>query len=274
MTKKNEKRKWKSKSSKKSKDIPFRSKSKPVSLKTKLKEIYTTVNLETTCQGSCACCRVAMPGLQYSEFLQMLNEIWNKESIDYKIGIICTSIEYFFKNDFKIWGMESLVKPCMFIEDGKCKNYDSRPLNCRLYGLWPEDEYNSRVDKFEKAYEGLLTREELPLNTQCPNVKRVDDSIELTTEVIESLYAKLDRLDLRMQRFTESQIKNKENYRTFHDWFLFIFFGEEWLSAMTDFLLRADKEGMEDQLKQIKLVVIDKFSKNMPAIILDKDTMV
>jgi Fe-S-cluster containining protein len=272
MSKKKEKRKWKSKENK---VVPFKSKTKPVSLKARLDKVYTQVNLETTCQGSCACCKVAMPQLNYCEFIQLLNKIWNKETLTYKIDTICTAIEYFFKHDFEKWGMESLVKPCMFVEeDGTCRNYSDRPLSCRLYGLWPEDEYNRRVDKFEKAYEGLLTREELPLNTQCPNVKRVDDSEELTIEIINSLYAILDRLDLRMQRFTESQVKNKENYRAFHDWFLYIFFGEEWLSTMTVFITGADKSAMEDQLEQIKIVIRQKFAKGMPDIISDKDTMI
>ena len=153
----------------------------------------------------------------------------------------------------------------LLAEDGKCTCYEARPLSCRMYGLWPEDDYNSRVDKFEKAYKGLLEREELPLHAQCPYVKRVDDTVELTTEAIQSLYDKLDALDAKMNMFSAAQISNKENYRTFHDWFLLIFFGEVWLSAMTDFILRADLDAMKDQIEQIKVVVDNKYSAgNMP----------
>jgi len=264
---KNEKRKWKSNKKKnKNKVIPFKAKAtKKVPLKKKLSDIYNLIDLETTCSGRCECCKVAMPQMNYCEFLQVLNEIWDKEDNQGKIDIIKTSIEYFFRHDFEKWGKDSLVKPCMLLaEDGKCRYYESRPLSCRMYGLWPEDDYNARVDKFEKAYEGLLTRDELPLNTQCQHVKRVNPEVELTTEVIEGLFQKLDILDAKMQRFSASQITNKENYRTFHDWFLLTFFGENWLTAMTDFILKADIDAMRDQIKQIKLVVDEKFAAGVP----------
>jgi len=259
---KREKRKWQSNSKKKgkSKTVPFKSKTPKIPLKSKLAGIYNEINLQTTCEGKCDCCKVAMPQMNYCEFLQVLNEIWDTEDTNGKIDIIKTSIEYFFRHDFDKWGKESLVKPCMLLaEDGKCRYYESRPLSCRMYGLWPEADYNTRVDKFEKAYEGLLKRDELPLHTQCPYVKRVDDTVELTTEVIESLFAKLDALDGRMERFSASQIANKENYRTFHDWFLLTFFGENWLTAMTDFILKADIKAMRDQIEQVNIVVDEKF---------------
>jgi len=258
------KKKSKTKKSKtKQKNILFKSKTVKVPLKKKLSDIYNEINLETTCKGICDCCKVAMPQLNYCEFIQLLSEVWDTEDIGGKKNIIKQSVEYFFRHEFEKWGKESLTKPCMLLsEDGKCKYYTSRPLSCRMYGLWPEKEYNERVDKFEKAYEGLLTREELPLHTQCPHVKRVDNSVELTTEVIQSLYYKLDDLDANMKMFSSAQINNKENYRTFHDWFLFIFFGETWLIAMTDFIVRADLDMMKDQLEQIKIAIDNKYTAN------------
>ena len=101
---KNEKRKWNSKKKKgkktKSKDIAFKSNTPKVPLKKKLADIYTEVNLETTCSGRCECCKVAMPQMNYCEFLQVLNEIWKTEDNNGKIDIIKTSIEYFFRHDF------------------------------------------------------------------------------------------------------------------------------------------------------------------------------
>ena len=245
---------------------------KRLSLKEKLNRIYNTVDLRTTCNGKISCCKVAMPSHNYSEFVQILNEIWNKENDETKVQVIQSAIEYFFKYDYDKWGMATLLKPCMLLDDkGKCSYYENRPLSCRLYGLWPESSYKARVDKFEKAYEGKLTRDQLPLNTQCPNVKRVDDSVPLTQEIIQSLFSQLDELDLKMQKFTNAQITNRENYRTFHDWFLWTFFGEQWLSTMTDFILKATKEQMEDQLKAINDVVKDKFAKNLPDMRIKED---
>ena len=239
---------------------------KNITLKEKLHQIYYgTVNLETTCKGQCECCKVAMPQMNYCEFAQIINEIWGTSSKSDKIELICTSIEYFFRNQFEKWGMQSLIKPCMLLsQEGKCKYYTSRPLNCRIYGLWPADTYKARVDAFEVAYEGLLTREQLPLNTQCPNVKRVDESVPLTSDVLNSLFTKLDAVDKKMGEFTEAQIRQKENYRTFSDWLLFKVFGEDFLCTLTDFMIAASKETIMDQITQLKKVASDKFSKDMP----------
>lgn len=262
-----EKQKWNSgrKKSKANKVIPFKSKTKAVPLKERLKRVYDTVDLSTTCSGRCECCKVAMPQMNYCEFSQLINDVWETTSRSEKIRLICTSVEYFFRNEFEKWEMDTLVKPCMLLsEEGKCIFYDSRPLSCRMYGLWPEDSYKERVDKFEKAYEGLLTREEIPLNTQCPHVERVDDSEELTKEIIDDMFAQLDKLDEKVGGFTDAQMEQKENYRTFHDWLLLKVFGEEWLSKLTSFMLAADKETIQEQVDALKEVITTKFAKDMP----------
>jgi len=249
---------------KKSNVIPFAGSKdvKRVTLKKKLDSIYeNNANLETTCEGICECCKVAMPQMNYCEFVQMLSEAWSRENKEAKIALICKSIEYFFRTEFEKWNIDSLIKPCMLLDENcKCKYYESRPLNCRLYGLWPDEIYERRVSKFAKAYDGLLKREEIPLNKQCPHVKRVDESVELTEELLEKMFAQLDNIDFRMKKFTPTQIENKENYRTFHDWLLWTFFGEDWLMTMSTFVMQATREVMEDQMKAFVQVLMEKFA--------------
>lgn len=240
-------------------------KNKQISLENKLEHIYNSVDLKTTCCGNTTCCKTGCPQMHFSEFSSLINKVWNNSSKAEKIELICKSIEYFFRNQFEKWNMDALVKPCLLLSpEGKCKYYDHRPLNCRLYGLWPKDVYNERVDKFEKAYRGLLKRKELPLNTQCPNVKRLNDSIPLTKEIIDNLFAQLNVLDAFS--FSKAQIDNGENYRTFHDWLLLKIFGEDWLVRLTNFILAANKDIMVEQLEEIKKAVRVNFSRKMPKI--------
>jgi len=200
--------------------------------------------------------------MHFCEFSQLINEIWGTISKSEKIEMICKSIEYFFHNQFEKFGMQTLIKPCMLLKDNQCGWYASRPLNCRLYGLWPNHLYKSRVDKFEKAYSGLLKRKELPLNKQCPYVERIDSSEPLTEEVINQLFQQLDTLDMQIGNFSKTQIDNKENYRTLHDWLLFKIFGQEWLINLTSFMVSADKNSIEDLIEQLKKSVKEKFAKN------------
>jgi Fe-S-cluster containining protein len=241
-------------------------------LKQKLNDIYYgTINLDTTCKGNSTCCKVGCPQMNFAEYTQLINEIWSTASKTEKIELICKSVEYFFHNEFSKWGMESLLKPCMLLtKEGKCSQYKSRCLNCRIFGLWPDDLYNERVDHFEEAYEGLLKRDELPLNKQCPHVKRVDDSKPLTEDIINGLFKQLDDLDGNIGNFTSLQIEQKDNYRTLHDWILLSIFGEQWLVNLTQFVLSANKDAMVDLIEQIKKSARENFAKNMPNIKLVK----
>jgi Fe-S-cluster containining protein len=242
---------------------------KRTDLKSVLKSIYNdTVNLDTMCSHTCECCKVAMPQINYSEFLQIVTTVWKNKSHDEILEVICKSLEYFFRYEYEKWGKDALIKPCMFLgEDNRCQIYEDRPLNCRLYGLWPEEMYNERVDKFAKAYEQYgLKKEDLPLNKQCPLVKRVDADKEINKEVIEGLFKQLDDLDKKTGNFSNLQIKQKENYRTFHDWLLFSILGEDWLSQLTAFIMAADKETMIDQLLILQNVIKDNFKDKLPEI--------
>lgn len=242
----------------------FKKSKKVLDLRSILQSIYHDyVNLETTCNHRCECCQVAMPSMNYSEFVQIITVLWNSISKDEKISLICKSIEYFFRNEYKKWGKDSLIKPCMLLNDkGLCMAYNDRPLNCRLYGLWPNDEYIKRVDRFEKAYAQYgLKRDELPLNTQCPNVKRVDEKIPLTIDIINELFHKLDDLDKDIGGFSALQVEQKENYRSFHDWILLKIYGERWLVLLTTFMMAATKETMEDQIVQLNKTIKEKFIK-------------
>jgi len=236
-------------------------------LKSVLQSIYhDTADLSTTCCHQCQCCNVAMPQLNSSEYIQIATTIWKSKSHEDILDIICKSVEYFFRYEYTKWGMDALIKPCMFLgKDKNCDIYEDRPLSCRIYGLWPDSVYNNRVDRFAKAYEKHgLKREELPLHKQCPMVKRVNPEVELTEEVINGLFKQLDDLDSKIGSFSDLQIRQKENYRTFHDWLLLNIFGEDWLSQLTTFILAADRKTMEEQIEAIKTVIRDNFKSNLP----------
>lgn len=265
----------KSKSKNNSKRKPFNKEeflknAQKESLKDKLQDIYHSyVNLETTMTCTCTCCKVAMPQINYSEFVQIASDAWQDFPKEEKVKLICKSVEYFFRHEFEKWGKDIFIKPCMFLDKDTnlCKIYNNRPLACRLYGLWPKEEYDKRVDKFEKAYsEYGLTREDLPLNKQCDKVGRIDKTIELDMPMIESLYAKLDNLDAKVGDFSKTQIKGKENYRTFHDWLLLKIFGENWLINLSSFMKAATKEQIEEQVEAIKDAIVEICKNDLPNI--------
>ncbi len=211
----------------------------------KLDAIYNSFNLETTCPGHCVCCNVSCPQMNYSEFINIVNEIYNNKNEDKRIDILKKSIKYFFSM--------KLVKPCPLLHNKECSVYKIRPLSCRLYGQWPEDMYEERVNKFIDVTG--MKKEDIPLNTQCKYVERVS-SEELTKDIINQLYKNLDELDMVIGDFEKEQVDKKYNQRTWHDWFLLKVFGEDVLVDLTNFLLAAEnKEDVDDFVDQLCIQV-------------------
>lgn len=224
------------------KKIRAKTPNKIVSLKEKLQAVYNYISLDTTCPGHCVCCNVACPQMNYSEFLVILDKIYNDCPKYTRLNILKTSIKYFFS--------QSIVKPCPLLDGTHCSVYKDRPLSCRMYGLWPEDAYEERVSKFMEATG--MKREEIPLNTQCKYVKRVDESKPLTKEVIDGLYQAINDIDISIEKYTEEQVSKKYNQRTWHDWFMVTVFGENNLADMSKFFLAAPtKEVIDDFVSQM-----------------------
>jgi Fe-S-cluster containining protein len=187
--------------------------------------------------------------MNYSEFLIIVNRIYDKFAKEKRMEILKKSIKYFFSN--------SLVKPCPLLDGKKCSIYEVRPLSCRMFGLWPEDVYEERVQRFVKV--SGLQKHEIPLNTQCKYVKRIDESQPLTKEVIEKMYDDLNGLDAGVGNFTKEQVEKRYNQRTWHDWFMVNVFGENNLSDLSRFFLAAEDQKVVDDFviqmcKQVDLV--------------------
>jgi len=240
---------------------------KVVPIEVVLDRIYQKEDLSTTCLRQCTCCRVACPQMKFSEASSIIDLIWSSWSNEDKKTILKNAVQYYFS--------DSLIKPCLMLDGNKCRIYDRRPLNCRLFGLWPSDSWEKRVEMFSKSTG--LPREKLPLNTQCSYVKRklktcsdceglgtptVAGSYKgpedlgicrkcggtgkiqpppLTNEQISALFKELDKADMILG-ISELQIESSWNYRTFHDWVLLKFWGEPTLANWTNIILTTNAE--------------------------------
>lgn len=240
---------------------------KVVSLEEMLQRIYAKEDLSTTCLRQCTCCRVACPQMKFCEATSIIDHVWATRDKDVRKRILVTAVKYFFS--------DSLVKPCMLLEGKECLVYDRRPLNCRLYGLWPSGSWEDRVAMFVKSTG--LPRERLPLNVQCQNVRRKPQTCKacngapklydlskpvgeppvseceecggkgkvtpppLTGEQIAKLFEMLDQAD-SIVGVSDLKISTSWNYRTFHDWVLLKFWGEHVLAQWTHVLLTTTPE--------------------------------
>src|ERR1035437_647304 len=109
---------------------------KIVPLETLIERVYTKEDLSTVCLRQCTCCRVACPQMKFCEASSIIDHIWATWSPEDKKKVLVDAVKYFFS--------DSLVKPCLMLKGNVCQEYERRPLNCKLYGLWPSEAWESR----------------------------------------------------------------------------------------------------------------------------------
>lgn len=107
-------------------------------LKLELNKIYSKVP-KGDCAGCANCCQESV-GASFAEAQMIIEDIKKMpETEKYKL------LERIFEYYFEIY---QLRKECPFLDaDKRCGIYDSRPLNCRLYGHWDEKEYNENYKR-------------------------------------------------------------------------------------------------------------------------------
>ena len=130
-----------------------------------LNEIYDTLP-SGDCAGCGKCCMESV-SINLIEFINILDYLNSNENIKKKS--IKKIIEYYFLEYVE-------KKSCPFKQkDNKCMIYPVRPLNCRLYGHWLENDYNRNLDNVNnknKEYQKLVKEQYgFDINEQVVNYK-------------------------------------------------------------------------------------------------------
>jgi Fe-S-cluster containining protein len=113
----------------------------------RLEYIYRRIPMNN-CRRCAACCFNA-PQVYPLEFLNIMLYLWTlrpskRERLGRKL------IEYDLLN------LVTLKNKCPFLKIGGCSIYAQRPLQCRLFGLYPQNEYAQMVDGCRRQNEELM----------------------------------------------------------------------------------------------------------------------
>jgi hypothetical protein len=201
-----------------------------------LEKIHSEIP-QTKCDQKNECCKAGCPPMYYSEFLYLLENFNSQLDSDKKQKVINNCIDNYFSLD--------VIKPCPLF-DGGCLVYDSRPVNCRIYGIIPNCKYVERrkrsSDQFTmsakemKEKMNLESIKDVPLYNQCDCVKIVKNNKEksekISTLVYDDIFKKL--LEIEGKTLPKYNIKSTDlYYKTFHDHYLFKLVGETVLRKWT-----------------------------------------
>jgi len=142
----------------------------------KLEKIYNSIpdtmgcmeNINTAASGCKAwCCKIQTPQFLYSEFLL----IWDHISKNWDNDSTCDLFEKCMLNAVN----KIPSKGCVFFDEKtcRCKIHRQRPLNCRIYGITPNEEFEPRYLKLKEEYKNIIGAFIRP---QCDLVSTCDDS--------------------------------------------------------------------------------------------------
>lgn len=117
-------------------------------LRTELNKIYSRIP-EGDCKGCANCCQESV-GASFAEAQTIIEDI--KQMPKLKRNEL---LERIFEYYFDIYQQRN---KCPFLDGNKrCEIYDSRPLNCRLYGHWRENEYNENYTRLHAENKEIVT---------------------------------------------------------------------------------------------------------------------
>ena len=128
----------------------------------KLNDIYDTLP-KGQCTGCGNCCMESV-GINLIEFLNIYNYLLDKDEL--RKESIEKIMEYYF--------MEFMEKnSCPFKdENNRCKIYEVRPLNCRLFGHWKKEDYNKNLNDITEK------------NHQYKNIMKGKYGFDISDEVV------------------------------------------------------------------------------------------
>lgn len=164
------------------------------------------INAEGGCRGWC--CKCQSPQLLYSEFLLIWNhiskELSNEEFLNIMEKALLNAVD------------DKLSKGCIFFDDSTylCKIHKVRPMNCIIYGITPEEEFNERFEKLKKEYEERGEE----LHPQCSLISTVNGE-EITTKSINKWWQDIAKIESKIG-IRENKINDDVeggSYRSPHD---------------------------------------------------------
>tara|TARA_B100001778_G_scaffold334967_1_gene349838 strand:+ start:40437 stop:41192 length:756 start_codon:yes stop_codon:yes gene_type:complete len=172
-------------------------------------------------EGGCGawCCQVQNPSVLYIEFLNTWNYVTSNWS-DQQIGNL---IESSLRN----YLFDKSVKGCVFFdhESKMCSQHETRPYNCRVYGIIPEEEFRPRYERLKVINPDV--------RDQCGLVETADGS-EVTPKKTDSWWNQARQAEkaigIKDELITDEPFGS---YRTYHDHVLIHLFGEEHLEKLS-----------------------------------------
>ena len=174
-------------------------------------------------EGGCAawCCTYQTPQVLYIEFLHT----WDFVVRNFPFAQITNLVERCLRK----YLFDNADKSCVFFYKSNklCQQHETRPLNCRIYAITPDEEFIPRYERLKVIYPDI--------RPQCNLVSTVSGEI-VSKKNIDDWWLQLKSIEMSIgikKEFITDE--SHGSYRTYHDHLLLHILGEtglEYLSYM------------------------------------------
>jgi Fe-S-cluster containining protein len=213
--------------------------------KERLESIYRQIPSTKGCmeninaQGGCGawCCRHQNPQVLYSEFLNTWNYIIKNFNDD--------DFRNLFDRCLRKYLFPGKDNGCvLFNKDSNlCSQHETRPYNCRIYGITPDEEFKPRYERLKVLYPD--TRE------QC-NLVKTENGEPVTKQDINEWWIGVRSADILLGIKPELLNDGQTGcYRTYHDHLLVHILGVENMTMLTQIRLGSTDEEKEKTIESI-----------------------
>lgn len=184
-----------------------------------LRKVYATIPDTKGCmehinlpreQGGCAgwCCVHQNPHVLHIEFLNTWRDIiknWDWQDI---VSLIERAMRNYLSS--------KPTKGCIFFnkESKLCTIHETRPFNCRLYGITPEEEMKPRIERLRVLYKNRI---DAVVKDQCGLVTTVDGKQVTTAMTAKWWKQMLEVEELAGTKKKDIHDRGDGSYMTFHD---------------------------------------------------------
>ena len=182
-------------------------------------------------QGGCNawCCREQSPQVLYAEFLHSWTHVL--DSFEY------SKFELLVERCLRRFLFAE--KGCVYFDAEKniCQQHQTRPYNCRIYGITPDDEFKPRFERLKVLYPDI--------KYQC-NLIKTENDIEVTKKNIDNWWLELKSIEMSIG--VKNNLITDEyygSYRTYHDHILLELLGEEGVEYLSYVKMSANQEEKE-----------------------------
>lgn len=191
---------------------------------------YVYENIPNNNCQRCAECCFNVPQVHFIEFMNIMRAI-NQLPEEKKNAITRKTIQY------ELFNLATLEHQCPFLDEKDCLIYDARPLQCRIFALYPDSDYKANMESSKAANEQVmeyfckehsikLPQEVLSFDIeQCGNNLDPDGKPIIINEF--ERMALVNRIKVLEADVIPYEIDAKEAYTSFSYLFMQLFFDEE-----------------------------------------------